>query len=262
MGADNHARAMIACESRRDRTAEPPTRTAAIFDVDGILLASPHEQAWRDALRGFAEPTRLTTALYQAHIAGKPRLVGALAALNALGVADAEAKAPAYADIKQKRLETLIHTGAVLAYPDALRFVAALAALRWKLAVASSSKNATAMMRHICLSGTGSLLDIFAVNVCGRDLPMGKPHPAIFLLAAAELQVEPARCLVIEDAPAGIEAARAGKMAALGVARHNDAALLRAAGADLVVSSLDEVSIEGLASGRLCRHLTETVSKP
>lgn len=50
---------------------------AAIFDVDGVLLASPHERAWREALIGLADPARLTTALYQRVVAGKPRLSGA-----------------------------------------------------------------------------------------------------------------------------------------------------------------------------------------
>jgi len=45
-----------------------------IFDVDGVIVDSPHERAWREALQGFADPARLTTALYQAHVAGKPRL--------------------------------------------------------------------------------------------------------------------------------------------------------------------------------------------
>jgi hypothetical protein len=67
--------------------------TAAIFDVDGVLLASPHERAWREALVGLANPARFTTAMYQAHVAGKPRLPGALAALQALGVANAAAHA-------------------------------------------------------------------------------------------------------------------------------------------------------------------------
>ena len=82
----------------------------------------------------------------------------------------------------------------------------------------------------------------------------GKPNPEIFLLAAAEMRVAPARCFVVEDAPAGIEAARAGRMTALGVARLQDAAELRAAGADLVVTSLDEVAIDELADGRLCKR--------
>jgi HAD superfamily hydrolase (TIGR01509 family) len=225
---------------------------AAIFDVDGVLLASPHERAWREALVGVADPERLTTAIYQADVAGKPRRDGALAALKALDVPDAERQVAAYAERKQKRLEALIAAGVVSAYPDALRFVQAIAALRWPMAVASSSKNANEMMRLIRLDASQSLIDVFGVNVCGRDLRHGKPNPEIFLLAAAELHITPARCLVVEDAPAGIQAARAGNMAALGVARHDDAALLWAAGADLVVTSLDEVAVNELAHGRLC----------
>jgi HAD superfamily hydrolase (TIGR01509 family) len=48
------------------------------------------------------------------------------------------------------------------------------------------------------------------------DVPRGKPDPALFLLAAKALDVPPARCLVVEDAPAGIEAARAGRPARSG----------------------------------------------
>ena len=50
---------------------------AAIFDVDGVLLASPHERAWREALVGFADPSRFTPELYETQVAGKPRMAGA-----------------------------------------------------------------------------------------------------------------------------------------------------------------------------------------
>ena len=224
---------------------------AAILDVDGVLLASPHEQAWREALEGIAEPSRFTTALYQAVVAGKPRLAGAIAALEALGVADARGRAADYAVKKQKRLEALIQAGHVRGYPDALRFVAAVAAMGWPMAAASSSKNANAMMMSVGMGDGRTLLDMFSANVCGLDLPAGKPDPAIFLLAASELGISPAHCLVAEDASAGIAAARAGGMAGLGVARVGDAAGLRAAGADLVVTSLDFVAMDALKEGRL-----------
>jgi beta-phosphoglucomutase len=243
-------------ETAELRSEQMQTLTAAIFDVDGVLLASPHERAWREALEGFADPDRFTTAMYEAQVAGKPRLSGARAALEALGVPDAARQSAAYAEHKQKRLEELIHAGSVAAFPDALRFVRAVGALGWPMAVASSSKNANQMMRLIHLGAGRSLLDAFSVNVCGRDLRQGKPNPEIFLLAAAELRVAPAHCFVVEDAPAGIEAARAGRMTALGVARLRDAALLRAAGADLVVTSLDEIAIDELTDGRLCRRST------
>ena len=226
---------------------------AGIFDVDGVLLASPHEQAWRDALVGYADPNAFTTAIYQAEVAGKPRLDGARAALEAMGVVDAERKAPAYAEAKQARLEALIEDGAVKAFPDALRFVQAVHDLGWPMAVASSSKNANAMMKPIRLESGVSLLDVFSVNVCGRDLEHGKPDPELFLLAASELHIAPMHCFVAEDAPAGIEAAKAGHMTGLGVARLGDADLLRAAHANLVVSSLDDIALRDLAAGRLCR---------
>lgn len=233
-----------------------PRLSAAILDVDGVLLASPHERAWREALQGLTDPARFTTAMYQAEVAGKPRLDGALAALEALGVPNAVKLAPAFAMSKQKRLEELIHAGHVKAFPDALRFVRAIHCLGWPMGVASSSKNANQMMKSIPVSAGESLLDMFAANVCGRDLIHGKPNPEIFLLAATALGVEPARCLVVEDAPAGIEAARAGGMTALGVARLGDSAGLRAAGADLVVKDLDYVARDALAEGRLCQRPT------
>jgi beta-phosphoglucomutase len=55
----------------------------------------------------------------------------------------------------------------------------------------------------------------------------------------------------MEDAPAGVEAAEAGAMYAIGIARGDDADLLAAAGADIVVTSLDEVDLAALRKGRL-----------
>jgi beta-phosphoglucomutase len=228
--------------------------TAVIFDVDGVLLASPHERAWREALQGLTDPARFTTAMYQAAVAGKPRFSGAAAALEALGVSNAANLALAYSERKQKRLEELIHAGHVEAFPDALRLVQAIRSLGWPMAVASSSKNANQMMRSIRLDSGPSLLGVFNANVCGCELTLGKPSPEIFLLAARALGIEPAQCLVVEDAPAGIEAARAGNMTALGIARLGDSSGLWAAGADLVVTSLDDVSMGALAEGRVCRR--------
>ena len=230
------------------------TLSAAIFDVDGVLLASPHERAWREALHDFGDQARFTTAMYQSEVAGKPRLSGALAALQALGLPNAGKQAAAYAERKQIRLEELIGAGSVNAFPDALRFVLALRGLGWSIAVASSSKNANGMMRRISVNPDHSLFDVFSANVCGVDLRHGKPNPEIFLRAAAELRAVPAQCFVAEDAPAGIEAARAGGMVALGTARLGDAALLWAAGANLVVTSLDELDINELSHGRLWRR--------
>ena len=224
---------------------------AAIFDVDGVLVASPHERAWREALAGYADPRRFTTAFYQANVAGKPRLAGARAALEALGVADAAERSVDYASKKQALIERLIEQGQFKAFPDAVRFAVALRAAGLRLALASSSKNVAAMLRRLTMPDGGTLLSIFEADLSGADVPRGKPDPALFLLAARALNVPPAQCLVIEDAPAGIEAARAGGMASLGIARLGDEALLHAAAADLVVTSLDQVDVAAIAGGVL-----------
>jgi beta-phosphoglucomutase len=252
--------------------------TAAIFDVDGVLVASPHERAWQEALAELMRgewrevapatsyaPGGFDTAVYQAHVAGKPRMSGARAVLDYFGVPDAERRAVEYAERKQRRIRELITAGEFVAFVDALRFLVELRARRVRTAAASSSKNANDFMRQIRVAQfvpeaerpaarpEQTLLELFDANVCGRDVRRGKPHPEIFLMAAEELGARPAECVVVEDAPAGIEAAKAGGMMALGVARLNDDELLEAAGADLVVKALDQVEVEALIAGRLQR---------
>jgi len=136
-------------------------------------------------------------------------------------------------------------------YPDAVRLVVALNAAGLRLALASSSRNVAPMMRGRNAPDGRTLLSLFDADLCGADVPRGKPDPALFLLAARALNVPPAACLVVEDAPAGITAARAGGMMTLGIARLGDEALLRAASADLVVTSLDQVDTAAIADGVL-----------
>jgi haloacid dehalogenase-like hydrolase len=95
------------------------------------------------------------------------------------------------------------------------------------IAAASSSKNADLLLRQVRLDDYVAekgltLLDLLDADVSGRDLPRGKPDPMIFLVAAEELPATPARCFVVEDAAVGVQAAKAGGMAALGVARLGD----------------------------------------
>ena len=252
----------------------------AIFDVDGVLVDTPHERAWRDTLRELMEsdwaevrdqttwsPEAFTPPVYQSLVSGKPRMSGALAALEHFGVPDAGGRAIEYADRKQEMVVRLIEAGEFTAYPDALRFIIAMKDAGLGVAAASSSKNAGLFLRTIRLDTFASeqgisspsvrpglsLLDIFDADVSGRDFERGKPHPEMFLTAAAELGVAPAAAMVLEDATAGVQAAKAGDMAAIGIARFDDVDLLVAAGADIVVESLDEVDLGALAEGRLAK---------
>ena len=250
----------------------------AIFDVDGVLVDSPHEKAWRESLRELMEtewagirnettwsPEAFNSAVYQQQMSGKPRMSGARAALDYFGVPDAGVRADEYAHRKQAMVIRLIEAGTFTAYPDALRFIIAVKDAGIRVAAASSSKNAGLFLRQIRLdtfaredglssksvSRGGSLLDFFDADVSGRDFAHGKPHPEMFLTAAEELGVEPGHAMVIEDASAGVEAAKAGGMAAIGLARADDEDLLAAAGADVVVTSLDQVDFAALAGGHL-----------
>ncbi len=93
----------------------------AIFDVDGVLVDSPHEKAWREGLRELMEgdwsdirdqtswsPEAFTPQVYQSEMSGKPRFKGAQAALEYFGVPDAETRAKEYGDRKQAMIVELI----------------------------------------------------------------------------------------------------------------------------------------------------------
>jgi beta-phosphoglucomutase-like phosphatase (HAD superfamily) len=250
----------------------------AIFDVDGVLVDSPHELAWRESFRVLMEgewrevrdrtswaPERFTPAVYQQVMAGKPRMAGARAALEHFGVPDVDARAEQYAAAKQEQVVRLIEEGRFMAFPDALRFILAVKGMGIGVAAASSSKNAKLFLERIRLDTFAAeqrldhdfihdgmtLAELFDADISGRDFPRGKPDPAIFLTAAEELGVSPAGCFVVEDATSGVQAAKAGGMAALGVARLGDEQLLVEAGANLVVPTLDDVLVAALAEARL-----------
>jgi HAD superfamily hydrolase (TIGR01509 family) len=258
-----------------------PKFQGAIFDVDGVLVDSPHEKAWRESLRELMEsswrdirdrttwsPDAFTSHVYQQYVAGKPRASGARAALDYFHVPGADERVAEYAQNKQQMVVTLIQAGDFTAYPDALRFVIATKDAGMRVADASSSKNAALFLRQIRLDTFAqehgicsptlqpglTLLDYFDADVSGRDFAHGKPDPEIFLTAARELGIEPRHAFVIEDASAGVQAAKAGSMAAIGVARADDAGLLAAADADLVVTTLDDVDTTALHEGRLARR--------
>jgi beta-phosphoglucomutase-like phosphatase (HAD superfamily) len=254
----------------------------AIFDIDGVLVDSPHEQAWRDSLRDLMEgewrdirertkwfPDAFTRQIYEMEASGKSRIAGARALLEHFDVLDDgdESRVMQYAHRKQAMVVRLIESGAFTAFADGLRFVVWAKDVGIRLAAASSSKNASRLMQKIRLDAYATehgiasasvqpdrtLLDVFDIDVSGRDFSRGKPFPDMFLTAAHDLGVEPAAAVVLEDAAAGVAAAKAGTMPAVGIARAGDAALLAEAGADIVVTNLDELDRSAFVEGRLER---------
>jgi len=117
----------------------------------------------------------------------------------------------------------------------------ALHAAGARLAVATSSRRS----RTDRILGLVGYARFFPVVVTGDDIAAGKPAPDLYLAAAARLGVVPARCVVIEDAPKGIAAAKAAGETAVGlVTRLHAAAQLSQA--DLVVSGFDELDVDRL----------------
>jgi HAD superfamily hydrolase (TIGR01509 family) len=106
--------------------------------------------------------------------------------------------------------------------------------------VVSSSKNCEAILR------TAGISDLFEVRVDGetavREHLAGKPAPDTFLRAAMLLDTGPQRAVVVEDAISGVRAGRAGGFGlVIGVDRHDDAEVLLAGGADIVVADLGDL---------------------
>ena len=125
-------------------------------------------------------------------------------------------------------------------FPGSVALVKELRAAGRRTAVVSASENCTAVLE------AAHIASLFDVTVDGRVACKqhlgGKPAPDTFLHAASQLGVEPAQAAVIEDAPAGVMAGRAGHFGlVIGVARRASAAALTQAGADVVVRDLSEL---------------------
>ena len=255
-----------------------PKDLCLIYDVDGVLVDSPHEKSWGDALATLFEtraawrkvlpqsswrPDAYSQEVYLKIAAGKPRRDGAKALLDYFGIRDEEgALLDDLYHFKQEVFLGLVDRGEFDVFEDAVRFVLESRARGYRQAVASSSKNANRLLEMVKLNPFCAergleydwvgeetrLIDLFDANVCGRPFSRGKPAPDIFLGAAEELGVPAAGCVVFEDAVSGVQAAKAGDMLCVAVARLNDQEQLEAAGADIVVSSLDQISFDQLES--------------
>jgi beta-phosphoglucomutase len=190
----------------------PEARTqAVIFDLDGVLVTTDelHYRAWKLLADELGIPFDRTINM---------RLRG-VGRMESLGVILERAPRPFSAGEKSqwaaRKNEFFVRSLAELTPADVLPGVSALLAqLReWdvRFAVASASRNARAILKRTGLSNH------FAVCVDGHDVSRSKPDPQGFLLAAQRLGVRPAHCVVLEDALAGVEAARRAGMSWVGI---------------------------------------------
>jgi sugar-phosphatase len=173
--------------------------SAVLFDLDGVLVDSTAyvEQQWRRwaSARGLRPEPFL-------------RVCHGRRALETIRMAapdlDAEAEVRAFIPVDEP------DTAPMGPLPGALRLLDALPLRSWAVATSGVRPIATARLRR-------AGLPVPPVLVCAEDVTRGKPSPDAYLLAARELGVSPPDCLVVEDAPAGVQAARAAGMTVVGL---------------------------------------------
>jgi beta-phosphoglucomutase len=209
---------------------------AVIWDVDGTLVdtAEMHFDAWKTLADQLGRP--FSRADFTATFGRRnPEIIDQL-----FGARFSDAEIADLGFRKEELYRTAARRGVVL-LPGVGRLLEELRAAGFKQAVGSSAPrdNVDLILR---LTETARF---FEAIVSMEDTQRGKPDPQVFLVAAAKLQVAPTRSVVMEDAVAGVEAARAGKMKCVAVrfVGHHPAEKLRAAGADLIVNTLEEVSV-------------------
>lgn len=193
-------------------TAATPRRySAAIFDLDGVLVdtARLHYQAWRRLAKelGFDFSERDNEALK-----GVSRMCSLEILLAHGGIAVDKGKKQALADRKNDVYRQLLQgltEGDLL--PGARECLEALRRRGIKIALASASKNAPFVLERL------GIARLFDAVVDGTVVSASKPDPEIFLRSARELGARPAECVVIEDASAGVEAAKKAGMVAVGI---------------------------------------------
>jgi beta-phosphoglucomutase len=210
---------------------------AVIWDLDGVIIdsADEHRRSWHRLAQEEGLPftdEQFWATFGQRNDTIIPLLWGEMSPERVRELAD---RKEAYFR------EFIRETAAPL--PGAIELLSALKEAGYQQALASSTPIANIDL----ISEVLGLKRYLTALVSGESVAHGKPAPDVFLKAASELGVEPGKCLVIEDAVAGVEAALAGGMYCIAVAYERDLPGLRAA--TLMVKDLTEVNVERI------RHL-------
>lgn len=209
---------------------------AVIWDLDGVIVDSSaqHRRSWQ--LLAAETDVTFTDEDFWASFG---RSNAAIIPLH-WGAQLTSAQIDDLANRKEVYFRDILRKEGLNALPGALELMREAKGTGLKQSLASSTpvENIKVVSE---LLGLDRWLDAF---VSGDRLPRGKPAPDVFLLAAETLGVTPARCVVIEDAPAGVAAAKAAEMRCLAVTTSHPAAALAAA--DRIVASLATIHIADL----------------
>lgn len=242
----------------------PAAVRACLFDLDGVLTdtASVHARAWKEMFDDFliswpgrhgladgaGRPFDLA-ADYPRYVDGKRRADGTRSFLRSRGIElpEGDPDDPPRAETvnglgnrKNDLVQARIATDGVTVYPGSVRYLQAVADAGLSVAVVSSSANTAQVLQVTGLAAAVQCrVDAQAALAAGLA---GKPAPDTFLEGARRLGVPAGEAVVFEDALAGVAAGRAGGFAVvIGVDRVGHGEALRANGADVVVTDLDQL---------------------
>lgn len=199
---------------------------AVLWDMDGTLIDSEefHWISWRDAMakEGIAiTHEQFLSSFGQRNDSILPRW---------LGIKATPERVERIANAKEELYRQLIRQHGISPLPGVAHWVRQLHEDGWLQAVASAAPRANIEAVLEALSAT----NIFQGIVCAEDVHRGKPDPEVYLTAAARVGAPPDRCIVVEDAVAGVEGARRAGMRSIGVSRGG-----KHLPADIAVRSLD-----------------------
>ncbi|MBL1218957.1 MAG: beta-phosphoglucomutase [Planctomycetes bacterium] len=221
-------------------STHPSSPCAVIFDLDGVLVTTDelHYQSWLALTAKHKIP-------FDRMINHRLRGIGRLESLDIIleGTSRTFSEHEKLAMATEKNADyrrRLAGLGPDDLAPGAADLLDDLAAHSARMAIASSSKNAGMIVDRLGIRHRLHAL------VDGNDISASKPDPEVFLKAAAALNIAPSRCIVIEDAQSGVEAARAAGMRVIGLtAAHGEGNL---AGVDDACADLEELTVERIFS--------------
>ncbi|MBN1907342.1 MAG: HAD family phosphatase [Deltaproteobacteria bacterium] len=207
---------------------------ALIWDMDGTMVDTrkAHWLAWKQILS--AEKYDLTWETFLKTFGQRNDTI--LRSLFGAGLSDAEVVR--IGDAKEEAFREVLKGKGVKLLPGAGQIIDQAKTKGWPQVVVSSAprKNINAILKAL------NLPDTFAALVCAEDVINGKPHPEGCLTASQKIGVSPSNCIVLEDAPAGLLAARNAGMACVGVLSTHDCL----SNADRVVNTLEEITLTDL----------------
>src|SRR5215813_8141193 len=203
-------------------------KRAVIWDLDGTLIDSSHLhwEAWQKVMED--ENIALTYEQYVADFGKRNDEI-----LRGRLGADLPDEFVARVSLaKEEVYRDLIRTKGLNILPGAASWLERLKAEGWSQALATSAPRGNIDAVFAALG----IEKFFDAVISSEEVKAGKPEPDVFLAAAAKMDVEPRDCIVVEDAPAGVEAARRAGMKSIGVLTTH-----RELKADLVAPSLDQL---------------------